>query len=189
MSQWSQSGFFLQHYRAMLGEAHIDLYEGDGSAAYERVVRHWRGLEGSFLMHVQYVRADAFFLQARCALASLRRAPSRAARLREAARLARRVDREAMEWTAPLAALLWAGVAVAKGDRATAVARLRSAATLADAADMHLHSAVARLKLGALVGGEEGAKLDREARDWMIAQEIRVPERIAAVLAPGLDDG
>ena len=187
MAQWSQSGFFLQHYRALLAEAHIDLYEGDPSQAYDRVVQQWPALKRSFLLHVQYVRADACFLRARCALASLAVAPDRAARLREAERLARKLDGEAMEWTAPLAALVWAGVAHAQGDRETAISRLRSAATLADASDMRLHSGAARLELGRLVGGDEGDRLDREAREWMEGQEIRVPERIASMMAPGFD--
>jgi serine/threonine protein kinase len=187
MSQWSQSGFFLQHYRAMLAEAHIDLYEGAGPRAYDLVDRQWRALKRSFLLYVQYVRVDANFLRARCALASLGDPARRGARLREAAGLARKLDRERMGWTAPLAALVWAGVAYAKGDRPAAIARLRSAATLADAADMRLHAAVARLRLGALVGGAEGEDLDREAREWMNTQEIRVPERIAAMIAPGFE--
>ena len=70
MSSWTQSGFFLQHYRAVLAEANIALYAGDGEEAYDRVERSWRALRWSFLLNVQYLRADAYFMRARCALAT-----------------------------------------------------------------------------------------------------------------------
>jgi eukaryotic-like serine/threonine-protein kinase len=185
MAEWSQSGFYLQHYRAMLAEANIELYEGAGKRAREIVTRDWAALRRSFLMRVQYIRADAHFLRVRCALASAEGAPNRHALIAEAARFARKLDHERMPWTAPLAALAWAGIANARGDRAEAIARLRAAVTTAEAADMRLHAAVARLRLGSSIGGQEGDDLTREAREWMGVQEIRVPERMAAMLAPG----
>jgi serine/threonine protein kinase len=183
MACWSQRDFFLQQYRAMLAEATIELYVGAGERAFERVARDWRALRRSFLLHIQYLRADAHFLRARCALASLAVAPN--ARLADAIRMAHKLDGERMEWTAPLAALVWAGIAAARGDRDLAVARLRDAISGAEAADMLLHAAAARLRLGALLGGEAGNRHVAEAREWMSAQEIRVPERFAAMLAPG----
>jgi hypothetical protein len=184
MACWSQRDYFLQQYRAMLAEANIELYVGAGQRAYERVLRDWRALRRSFLLHIQYVRADAHFLRARCALASRAIAPD--ARLADAMRLARKLDRERMGWTAPLAALVWAGVAAAQGDRDVCVARLREAISAAEAADMLLHAAAARLRLGLLLGGEIGNRHASEAREWMTAQEIRAPERFAAMLVPGL---
>ena len=185
MASWSQSGFFLQHYRAMLAEANMDLYSGLGESAYDVVAGKWNALRSSFLMNVQYLRADAHFLRARCALASAAASPRHGPRVAEAARLARKLDRERMPWIAPLAALVWAGVRVANGDREGAAAHLRAAIASGEAADMRLHSAVARLRLGVLLGGTEGDALLRHAREWMDRQEVRVPERMAAMLAPG----
>jgi serine/threonine protein kinase len=188
MASWSQSGFFLQHYRAMLAEANIDLYAGRGESAYDIVAGQWNHLRRSFLMNVQYLRADANFLRARCALASAVSSLHRSRRVAEAARLARKLDRERMPWTAPLGALVWAGVCDANGDRRGAIAHLRTAIASGEAADMRLHSAAARLRLGALVRGTEGDALLRRAREWMELQEVRVPEQMAAMLAPGFDD-
>ena len=70
MAAWSPRGFHLQHYRALLAEANVELYVGDGASAYERVTREWAKLKQSFLLRVQYVRADAHFVRARAALAS-----------------------------------------------------------------------------------------------------------------------
>jgi len=185
MASWSRGGFFLQHYRAMLAEAHVDLYVGRGSSAYDLVADRWSDLRRSFLMNVQYVRADAHFLRARCALASAGKEGRRGARVAEAARLARKLDRERMAWTAPLAALVWAGVCHVRGDRERTLAQLRTAIASGEAADMRLHAAVARLRLGTLVGGPEGDGLVQEALEWMSVQEIRAPEKMAAMLAPG----
>ena len=186
MAEWSQRGFSLQHYRALLAEANIALYVGDGRRAYELVSGRYRALEKSFLLRVQYVRADAYFLLGRCALA--------AGRVREAERFARKLDRERMDWTRTLASFVWAGVARARGRREEALAHLRAAAERADASDMHLYAAVARMRLGE--GGVDavkpplasGAGIDvasARGRDWMTAQGIACPDRIASMLAPG----
>jgi hypothetical protein len=184
MAAWSHRGFFLQHYRAMLAEANIELYVGDGARAYDVVARDWRALRRSLLMQVQYVRADANFLRARCALASCRGKSNKLGLVVEAERLARALDREKMLWTEPLAAIIRAGIAHARGDRDGAIARLREAISRAEVADMLLHAAAARLRLGSLVGGGEGDDLVREAVEWMTAQQVRVPERFAAMLVP-----
>jgi len=186
MAEWSQRGFSLQHYRALLAEANIALYVGDGRRAYELVSGGYRALEKSFLLRVQYVRADAYFLLGRCALA--------AGRVREAERFARKLDRERMDWTRTLASFVWAGVARARGRREEALAHLRAAAERADASDMHLHAAVARLRLEECgvdavkpprAGGAGIDVADARGRDWMTARGIACPDRIASMLAPG----
>ncbi len=182
---WSHSGYHMQHYRAMLAEATIELYLGQGERAYDRVKSDWRKLRRSLLMTAQFVRSDAHFLRARCALASFVEAPANADRLAEAERIARKLQREKMGWIMPLAALVGAGVANLRGDRQTAMALLRTASESANAADMQLHAAVARLRLGALTGGSAGRELFEEADAFMRGQDIRVPERFAAILAPG----
>jgi serine/threonine protein kinase len=187
MAVWSESAFFLQHYRAMLAEASIELYAGDGARAYDIVARAWPKLRRSLLMLTQYVRADALYLRARCAIADAAGQGShRAARIAEAARLARRLRTERMPWTEPLAAIVTAAVAHARGDRAATVAALRETISRAEAADMLLHAAAARLQLGKLLGGDEGGVLEREALEWMAAQQIVAPARFAAMLVPGI---
>jgi hypothetical protein len=49
---------------------------------------------------------------------------------------------------------------------------------------MGLHGACARLRRGQLLGGEEGAELERAAIAWMNNQGIRAPERMASMIAP-----
>jgi hypothetical protein len=176
MAAWKEGGFSLQHYRALLAEANIELYGGAGRAAHELVARGWPRLRGSLLLNVQYMRGDAYSLRARCALAG--------GRVREAARFARKLDRERMLWTSTLASLVWSGIARASGDRQGEIGHLRAAAERAESADMQLHAAVARMRLGALLGASEGEEIEQRARAWMAEQGVARPDRIAAMLAP-----
>jgi hypothetical protein len=186
MAMWSHRGFYLQHYRALLAEANADLYTGEGERAYARVKGRWHDLERRLLLRVQIVRGEAYFLRARSAIASMAadKRDGRRERLAEAERCAARLERERMAWTAPLVHMVRAAVAHAKGKDADAIAHLRSAVTGADAANMALHAAVSRYRLGALLGGDEGERLVRVAEEWMAAQGIRVPARIASMMVP-----
>jgi serine/threonine protein kinase/tetratricopeptide (TPR) repeat protein len=185
MSAWSQRSYHLQHYRAMLAEANIELYAGAGARAYERVVRDWAELKKSFLLRVQYVRADAHFVRARAALASSLEGATRRARIAEAQHLARRIGSEDMAWTLPLADMVRAGVASFNETPNDASRLLTAALRGAEAADMTIHAAAIRRQLGVLIGGDEGRALTAQADHAMTSQGVRVPERLAAMLAPG----
>jgi hypothetical protein len=187
IAQWSQTRYFLQHWHFMLGEAEVDLYLGDGASAYARVERDTTRLRRSLLLRVQHVRAITNFVRGRCAIATSHDAqPSIAsARLAEARSLARKLERERMAWTAPLAAILRAAAARADGDDAGAATFLRSAIDLAERADMHGHATAARHQLGCLLGGDEGQQLVHGAEEAMASQGVRAPARFAALLVPG----
>jgi|CZKU01.1.fsa_nt_gi serine/threonine protein kinase/tetratricopeptide (TPR) repeat protein len=185
MAVWSHRGFHLQHYRAMLADANIELYAGEGARAYDRIARDWAALEKSYLLRVQYIRADAQFARARAALASSDRAPDGRARLAEAERLARSLAGERMAWTQPLATMVRAGVASMEPRGGEAAQLLRTALEEVEAAEMAMHAAAIRYQLGSLLGGDAGAELTARAERAMTSQGIRVPARFAAMLAPG----
>jgi serine/threonine protein kinase/tetratricopeptide (TPR) repeat protein len=185
MSAWSFRGFHLQHYRAMLADANIDLYRGAGAQAYDRVSRDWPKLERSFLLRVQYVRADARFVRARAAVASIEDAPNGGVRVAEAERLAESLSRERMAWIEPLANIIRAGITSATGNRTEAARLLRKALDQVETLEMAMYAAAIRYQLGCLVGGEEGTELVTGAQQAMTAQGIRVPMRFAAMLVPG----
>jgi eukaryotic-like serine/threonine-protein kinase len=186
MSQWVTSGYLVQHWLAMISEAHIGLYLDDGDRAYQRVLWDERQLARSFLMRVQALRAQSNFLRGRCAAASIAaRSSDRRARLAEVARLVQRLEEERMPWTAPLADLVAAAGANAAGNREDAVIRLRAAIAHADQAEMSLLSTVAKHRLGALLAGDEGRELARSAEKTLLDQGIRAPSRFAAVILPG----
>ena len=73
LAQWSQTGFHVQHWQAMVYAPDIDLYLGDGAAAYERFMRDMPKLKKSLLLHAGYSRAVTLHTHARVAIASAAR--------------------------------------------------------------------------------------------------------------------
>jgi hypothetical protein len=186
LAKWPSTSYVLQHWQLMVSEAEIELYVGNGLAAYMRLERDAVALKKSLLLHTQVLRGKTLFLRGRCAIASIDAHPaSRGARLREARKLVRKLERERMPWTAPLAAILSAGIASAEGNPSGAAACLRTAIQLADAAAMAGHAHAARHQLGLLLGGDEGKDLVEKAQDAMEAQGVRAPARFASMLVPG----
>jgi serine/threonine protein kinase len=187
LANWTQNGFHIQHWKAMVWGAQIELYIGNGAAAYARFERHWRSYRRSLLEHSQFVREFTWYFRGCAAVASAIDAPAdvRRARLKEARAAVGRLERAGMTWTAPLASLLGAALANANGDRAAATAALRAAADRAEVADMGMHAAAARYQLGCLLGGDEGDALRRQAESAMTAEGVRAPARSAGLLAPG----
>ena len=121
-----------------------------------------------------------------CAIAASRALPEeRRSLLAAAARDARRTEREGAQWGMPLAALLRAGVAIARPDAAAAARHLREALTGFERGQMQLFSAATRRRLGELVGGDEGRELVVQASAWMTARRIKDPDRMTAMLVPG----
>ena len=186
IAQWSQRGFMLQHWRAMIAEVDIDLYDGQGARACERIERDTRAYRRSMLHLAQYVRAITTFARARSAVAASYEAPDlRRRRLRVARLRGRRLAREGVPWISALATFVMAAVAHAEGDLAAARLHLRAAADLADGADMKLHACAARLRLGSLLDGDDRRKLIAEAEEAMMIKGVRAPERYANMILPG----
>jgi hypothetical protein len=182
MREWSRQGFHLQHHWVLLSQGQIDLYTGASEAAYRRVRESWDALDRSLLLRVQIVRVEALHLRARAALAlSMEKSGAeRDALVAEAAKFAKKIDKEEMEWTRPIAALVHAAVARRRGDDAAAIAALDRAAKGFDAAQMALFAASARARLAELTNGEMA---DVDA--WMRSENVQNPARMVAMMAPG----
>ncbi len=188
LATWTQQGFHLQHWKAMVWEAQIELYVGDGARAYARLERDRRAYKRSLLEHAQGVRGIAGFIRSCAAVASsLDASPDvRRSRLAESRKIARRLEREGVPWIGCFASLVRAATANAEGDAAGARAALAEAIERAAAADMSLHASCARRQLGSLIGGEEGDRLVAQADAAMRAEGVRAPARMAAMFLPGL---
>jgi tetratricopeptide (TPR) repeat protein len=186
MDAWTPRAFDLVHYYELYTLTYADLYEGRAEEAHARIVERWPALERSFLMRVQFVRVMMQHCRAGAALALYARTKD-ASLLADATRLARKLERERMAWSLPFARLMRAGIARARGDD-TASDLAREAAVAADEAKMAMVANVARCALAAIVGGDEGTELGLRADEWFRAQGIKRPDRIAAMIAPGLCD-
>jgi hypothetical protein len=130
MRRWSQRGYHVQHYNALLARTQIELYSGDAEAAWNRIESGWRELRRSMLLRTQLVRIEATYLRARCALA---------AKKPGAERMAASLAAEGAAWAEPLAEVIRAGCSDA--DRSS---RLMTAARGFDGAGMSLHAAAVR---------------------------------------------
>ena len=178
---WSAGGFHVQDLLGLCAEVEALLYEGDAAGGRALLHERWAALKGSMLLHPQMLRVFALDLRGRCALAG-----GGAADLSHVTRDARRIGRERLSWTRVLAALLEAGIHAKRGDRAAALAAYRTGAELADRAEMALHAAVARVRVGELLGGADRDAVSALA--WMREQGVRRPDRLVALLAPGLEE-
>ena len=65
-----------------------------------------------------------------------------------------------------------------------AVARYRAALAGLDGADTQLFAHAVRDRLGALLGGDEGAALRVSVRAWATAEGIRDPDRMLQMMLP-----
>jgi len=186
MAWRTQSGFHQPHYWKLLSEAQIDLYRGDDAAAYGRVAGAWPSIEKALLLRIESLRIEALHLRARCALALAkgRAGSERRTLLRTVAGDANRLEKDG-GWGAPLARLLRAGMAALGRDAETAQSHLDAAITGFAEVHMGLHESVALRRKGEIVGGHEGRALVGAADARMQAEDVRRPERMAAMLAPG----
>jgi tetratricopeptide (TPR) repeat protein len=191
MSQWTNTRFLVQHWQAMIWEAAADLYAGDGPRAWERLERDDRRMKRSLLLNIQLIRILQTFVRGGAALGSLEGLSGDPwnARWSVARQAATTLDGERMVWSRPLAALLWAGIARARGDFGDAERHLRHAIDHASQADMVVHAEAARRALGVLLRDagrvEEGTKAIEDADAALRARGVRVPERYVRMLIPG----
>jgi len=87
-----------------------------------------------------------------------------------------------------LAGQLRAAAALRRGVREAAVEALRATVASAEVAEMAAHHATARLRLGALLGGDEGRSIVETATRWMREQGVADPTSLAGILSPGVGE-
>jgi eukaryotic-like serine/threonine-protein kinase len=186
VAKWSQSGFHVQHWQALLYGAEVDAYEGHGGRAYDRVVAAMPRLKKSFLLHAGFIRTMTCFVRGRLAIASIEERPElRVARVADARRMARKLRREHDPWAAVVAQLVLAAAENAVGDRGAALAALRAGLEKALATDCDLYALAIRYRLGQLLGGDEGRAMAKAAIDAAVAQGAGKPERWLGIYLPG----
>jgi eukaryotic-like serine/threonine-protein kinase len=182
--EWITVDFDLRRLAGQASHAEVDLYGGDGTAAYRRIDESWRQSSASPLSRTAFVRARVLSTHGLAALAASRSAGTDRRLVRAAARDARGLRALRLPWTRALARILDAGVALVTGARAEAHAQLERAHAELVSAGMILHATLARRRLGELTGGTEGARAIAEADAWLTAQGVRAPERLTRLFMP-----
>ena len=186
---WSQRKFHVEHWWAMLSERQIDLYQGDGEAAFRGVEEQWPALKGSLLLMVQLTKLEAWHLRARAALLLATQRPSRRKELLKTVLAdAVKIEEEEMPWSRPLVALLRAGAAQIEGEKERALLLLQGAIIGLESANMALYAAAARYRWGNLRGGDEGKAVAAAADQWLAKQSVVNRPRMVGMLAPGFPE-
>jgi hypothetical protein len=186
--RWSLEGFHVQHFSALTSHLCIDLYRGDGKAAWDRMESEWPKLASSMLLRVLCARVEAFALRGRSALAGARAGVKPDSLLRCAADQARNLKREKLTFTRGLGELLDAGVAASRKVPDAAARHLSAAIEVFDACSMAGFAAAARYQRGRIIGGDEGRALISASEELLRRQKVQKPDRLVAMLAPGFDD-
>jgi tetratricopeptide (TPR) repeat protein len=178
MSQWSQSGFHMQHMMELLARIEIDLYAGDAAAAAARLAAASAPIDRALILRIQHTRLVHLDLRARVALASGDRA-----RLSGVTQLARLALREGAAWARGPAHARLAAVAAAEGRPQAALEQLERAADELDTSGVTLVAAAVRLRAVAVRGEPLGS-----SEPWaaLVAAGVRRPDRWMAMYAPWL---
>jgi hypothetical protein len=184
IKRWSQSGFHVQHFSGLIGRLHIDLYTGNGSAAWRHLADRWPAFSRSMLRRVQMLRIFSSYLRGLAALAAAQQDVEPTHLLAVAEKESRALRRERMAWSNPLADLLQAGLAAVRGDQAAAAVLYGQAATGLEQAEMAVYAAAARRRQGECVGGAEGQAMIQVCDAYMAEQGISDPRRMTATLVP-----
>jgi len=183
--EWQTSGFqaeyqiqdFLNHYMGTW----LDLYEGEGPAAMERLQAMWPALRRSLLLNILDVKQRMIHIRAYAAIA----AGSNPQLLKSALKDARTLERIHCPGNAAIAAVVRASVAHKRGDPAAAILGLADAVARFEADGMPHFAAGARRQRGRLLGGDEGAAHVAQADAALTEIGIAEPERATALFAPG----
>lgn len=171
----------------LLSHTRVDLCEGKGHVALQRVESYEPGLLGSLALKATIYRTmfESTRLLALLAVARASEGPERTKRYKQAADGAKKFPRSGVECTTPLSELVLAAVAAARDDNGEALRLLERAEGGFLAQGMMAHHAVVRRRKGQLLGGREGAALVEDAERWLAAQGARNFADISRLIAPG----
>ena len=178
-------GFQLHRWYMEFGQVKFLLIERRNEEAWLRVEQVRK--QTKFALVGQSQRVAGLWVRANTALAwAAESPPARAELLAEAARLARRMEKERTPWVDAVARTIRAGHASISGDRDRAVRLLAESEPLLEAHQFESVLAAVRLARGRLVGGDTGRALVERAQAWMTEQQAA--PAIMRVLLPGWGD-
>ncbi len=184
IAQWSQQGFHVQHLTHYYGNTYIELYEGDGPAAWRRAESTWPSIRSSLLTRIEHVTGDVLQCQCRSAVAAAAASANPGPLRKTSETIAGRLLRNPSEWFHPAALLVaprsHASVATGHGR-----SDFSSGPSPGPTLSRLVSSPRRRRQLGETIGGETGREFIAQADSWMSAQAIIDPVRMAACIAPG----
>jgi tetratricopeptide (TPR) repeat protein len=186
MNRWSQAGFHLQHWYALMSRVSFDLYERRGLEAYRRLDAEWRRMTDAKLSRIERVRIESHFARGRAALvACTEPGASTDALVAAAERDARALLEIDGDCPHGYAHLLRAGARFRRRDVASARTELDEALACFERSGMDFLVAIVQRRRSRMLGGAEGKALLDASTAWMEAHGVQRPRRLAAAFAAG----
>lgn len=183
LGMWTRRNYNLQMAVSVFSRTWIHLYRGEAADAHELNTREWPELGKTHFLRVSGTRQWLRFSRAQSALALAVSTTGREGLLRIAEQEARRLQADDKPFAAPLSALVRAGTAGIGGNRELAVVLLEQAAAEFQRLDMAMFSAITKRRIGELTAGEPGLALIRESEEFMRAEGVVNPSRMADAFA------
>jgi len=181
---WSRVEFDFQAYLKTLGHSLIDLYEGYPASAHQRLVAIWPALSSSLYLRIQNVRIEASYFRGVSAIAAAAQGKRGDTFLRDAGRCAARLQREKTPGASVFAEFLRAGIAELSGSP-DLLSRWQRAEQAAGALGMQLFADAALFRRLNATGGASALSALDKLRERISERDIRNPDRLCALLAPG----
>jgi hypothetical protein len=179
------------YWHVMVGEVLEHLYRGDGERALAAIARASPVFRDTEIAYVPMVRIELLWFEIAALLASRRAlslagdvAPDQGIERELRARLGR-LRRDRLPLGAALATVGDGAFAALQGDHDGAAASWQRARVALENLGCRGHAAAVEVRLGALLGGDEGAALAAQGRAALTVEGVRDPERFARVLVPG----
>jgi hypothetical protein len=176
--------FLFGHFLEIIGRTQLAMYENESDATLPWLRERWPKLERSMMLSAQVFRLSSFTALAGMLLIAARRAQgrARASLLSEAEAIGRKLERETGAMVRGRGLATRAACAAIAGDAHAALSLYRATQQAFETADMQLHAAAARIAVGTLVGGDEGAQLSAIGQKAFTDQGVTRPLRFANVL-------
>jgi eukaryotic-like serine/threonine-protein kinase len=183
---WPQAQLHAERFKVLRLELWCDLYEGQGARAFERFAAARERAQQALLLSSRYWSFWWFDLAAATALsaAACAEADERARLLAEAEHASAMLESMESKYVGAQLVLYRAAHAHLTGDADGARAGLRALCGSAHP----LLAASAQVRLGALLGGPEGAALEQLGTQ-SLAQWVKSPARWVALMLPGFAGG
>jgi eukaryotic-like serine/threonine-protein kinase len=179
-----KSGYHMQHRNEHIARSWLALYEGKGLSP--ELEDGFRKFSRSLLVNFECARTYSYFLQGNLLLAEARNRNrwARVFLLTEVERHAKGLCQIPAEYARAWGLLLKAGLARLRDQLPEAIGFFAQATQAADASGLQTEAAVARLRQGELVGGEQGRALITQAQAFMTREGIKNPTRFSQLYSP-----
>jgi hypothetical protein len=184
IASWPGNYYQLQHYWADYALCHIDLYAGQAEAAWQRITRSWPLLKRAMLLRVEEVNIYMSEMRARIALALAAKTNKPKPYLDFADKVARMLAGKPILWATGMASLLRAQIANIAGKPERELQLLTHAQSAFEQSHLLPYDAVARLRLGALLGGQVRDQHVAVAQSWAHNEGVVSLEGLTRMLAP-----